>query len=343
MKYTCLSCGVEKSETQFYSNKWSNLWNFSDKKILLCKDCVAKRFDEYRTRYSSDKTALLLCCYVLDIPFYATLFESIVQNNSIFSVGLYMRQLQLGQYQMKTFVTTLMSDELLKSDKDVREEVEAKWSKSDKQNMNFAIATVGYDPFDNCGMTDSDRRYCFNILAGYCDSDGIKDDGHKIQSVVQITQAQLQCRKMDEFINAELLSVHPDDKRVKDLTETKKKLLDSIAKIAQDNNLASAYNKNSSKGASTLSKKMKEMAEDGYEAIKVNLFDVQTCSAIKQIADISMQSILEQLSLHSDDTQKINTELIEVNNKLRTVNDELEEENRMLKNKIVDIELKKKR
>lgn len=244
---------------------------------------------------------------------------------------------------MKTFINTLMSDELLKSDNDIREEVESKWNKSDKQNMNFSISTIGYDPFDNCGMTDSDRKYCFNILAGYCDSSGIKDDGHKIQSVIQITQSQLQCRKLDEFINAELLKPNPDENKIKNLTSTKKQLLDSIAKIAQDNNLSSAYNRNSSKGANTLSQKMKEMAEDGYEQIKTNLFDIKTCGAIKQIADISMQSILEQLSLHSDDTQKINTELIEVNNKLRTVNDELEEENRMLKNKIVDIELKKKR
>ena len=54
-------------------NKWSDLWTYSDKKIPYCKDCVQKRFDTYKTRYESDKTALLICCYVLDIPFYSTL------------------------------------------------------------------------------------------------------------------------------------------------------------------------------------------------------------------------------------------------------------------------------
>jgi len=256
---------------------------------------------------------------------------------------MYSRQiLNNKQYQYKTFVNTLVDGELTKGNKEVRDEIETKWSKADKQNMTYATSIVGYDPFDNCGMTDIDRKYCFNILAGYCDSEGIKEDGHKIQSVVQITQSQLQCRKIDEFINAELLSTNPDENRIKNLATTKKQLLDGIAKIAQDNNLASAYNKNSDSGSNTLSKKMKEIAENGYEAIKVNLFDIQTCSAIKQVADISNQSILDQLSLDSNDYVKMLTEQKELIEKYRKSSEEYEEENRMLKNKIVDIERLKK-
>lgn len=342
LKYTCVCCLKNKKENNFFKSQWTKIWNYSNKRVLICKDCIDNLMNEYSNRYG-EETALKICCAILDIPFYAATYKSIIENNSIFNIGLYIRILNGRQFQYKTFLNSIVDGELFKSEQEIKEEIETKWSKSDKQNMNFAISVVGYDPFDNCGMTDSDRKYCFNILAGYCDSEGIKEDGHKIQSVVQITQSQLQCRKLDEFINAELLSVHPDENRIKNLTATKKQLLDSIAKIAQDNNLSSAYNKNSSKGANTLSEKMKEMALDGYEAIKVNLFDIQTCSAIKQISDISTQSILEQLNLHSDETQKINVELIETNNKLRSTNNELEEENRMLKNKIVDIELKKKR
>lgn len=244
---------------------------------------------------------------------------------------------------MKTFLNTLMSDELKKTDDEVKQEIESKWNKSDKQNMNFVTSTVGYDPFDNCGMTDNDRKYCFNILAGYCDSDGIKDDGHKIQSVVQITQSQLQCRKLDEFINAELLSSHPDETRIKNLTTTKKQLLDSIAKIAQDNNLSSAYNDNSKKGANTLSSKMKEMYQSDFEPIKVNMFDIKTAEAMKQIADLSNQSIMEQLSFDSNDYADMIKEQREMILKYENKQLEIEEENRILKNKIQELENKKKR
>jgi len=251
--------------------------------------------------------------------------------------------MSLGQYQFKTFLNTLVSDELFKTEREVKDQVESKWSKSDKQNMNFAISVVGYDPFDDCGMTQTDRKYCFNILAGYCDSEGIQDDGHKIQSVVQITQSQLQCRKLDEFINAELLSVHPDENRVKHLTATKKQLLDSIAKIAQDNNLSSAYNKNSTAGANTLSNKMKEMLQIGFENAEVNLFDIKTCDAMKQISDLSNCSIMEQLTFDNNDYTEMIKEQREIILKYEDENLEIKEENRILKNQLLDLENKKKR
>lgn len=331
----------EKKESDFFKSQWTKLWNFSNKRVLICKDCISKLMSEYTNRYG-EQTALMICCAILDIPFYATTYQSIIENNSIFNIGLYIRLLNGRQFQYKCFLNSIVEQQLLKTDKEVREEVEAKWSKSDKQNMNYAISVVGYDPFDDCNMTQSDRRYCFNILAGYCDSEGIKEDGHKIQSVVQITQSQLQCRKLDELINTELLSAHADEKRVKELTATKKQLLDSITKTAQDNNLASAYNKNSSKGSNTLSAKMKEMSDDGFEAIKVNLFDIKTCGAIKQIADISNQSILEQITLDANDYTQMIKEQRELIEKYRNSSEEFEEENRMLKNKIADIERSKR-
>lgn len=337
-----MSCINEKPEDDFFKARWTKVWNFSDKRVLFCKDCISKLLTEYTNRYG-EQTALMICCALLDIPFYATLYKSISENNTFFNIGLYCRQLNCGQYQYQNFSNSLVNGECSKTEQQIKEEIETRWSKADKQNMAFAISTVGYDPFDNCGMTDNDRKYCFNMLARYCDCTGIKQDGHKIQSVVQITQAQLQCRKIDEMINTELLTTAPDEKKIKELTGTKKLLLDSIAKIAQDNNLASAYNKNSDSGNSTLTEKLKELEENDYQEIKVNLFDIKTCGAIKQIMDISNQSILDQLTLTEDEKLKM---IAEQKEKLDEINSSLEifeEENRMLKNKILDLENKKRK
>lgn len=341
--YTCLRCGQEKSEDKYFYAKWSKIWNTTNKRACICKECIDELFKEYSQRYESERTALIMCCHYLDIPYYRVLYDSIVENNNFFNVGLYCRQINLGQYQYKSFINTLVDGELAKTDEEAKEEREAKWSRADKQNMSFAISTCGYDPFDNCGMTDADRKYCFNILAGYCDTEGVSQDGHKIQSVIQIVQSQLQCRKLDEFINAELLSPHPDEVRVNKLSSTKKQLLDSIAKIAQDNNLSSAYNQSMTKGANTLSYKMKEMSLNGFDEIKVNLFDIETSEAMKQIADISNRSIMEQLTWDSNDY----TEMIkEQREKILTFQDkiaELEEQNRLLQNQVLTFETKKKR
>lgn len=340
-RYVCQCCGEEKVESNFFSSKWSKVWNITDHKVLFCKDCIQKLFDEFKNRFD-EFTALKICCHYLDVPVYREMYDSIVQNNNFFNVGLYLRQMNLGQFQYKGFEVSMVNGELGKTEDEAKEEREAKWSRADKQNMNYCISVCGYDPFENCGMTDLDRKYCFNILAGYCDSQGVSEDGHKVQSVIQITQSQLQCRKLDEFINAELMSQSPDESRIKNLSTTKKQLLDAIAKIAQDNNISSAYNQNSKKGMNTLSSKMKEIADNGFESIYVNCFDIETCKAMEQIAEISNQAIMNELCLDSSDYSDMVKEqrgmITELDKKAKA----LEEENRILKNHIIDLEAKKK-
>ena len=81
---------------------------------------------------------------------------------------------------------------------------------------------------------------------------------------------------------------------------------------------------------------MKELAADDFKAIQVNVFDIQTCAAMKQIADLSNQSILEQLSLESSDYIEMIKEQREMLGKITAERDELKEENRNLKNKLND-------
>jgi len=340
-RYVCQCCGEEKVESNFFSSKWSKVWNITDHKVLFCKDCIQKLFDEFKNRFD-EFTALKICCHYLDVPVYREMYDSIVQNNNFFNVGLYLRQMNLGQFQYKGFEVSMVNGELGKTEDEAKEEREAKWSRADKQNMNYCISVCGYDPFENCGMTDLDRKYCFNILAGYCDSQGVSEDGHKVQSVIQITNSQLQCRKIDEFINAELMSQSPDESRIKNLSTTKKQLLDAIAKIAQDNNISSAYNQNSSRGANTLSSKMKEIADNGFESIYVNCFDIETCEAMEQIARISNRAIMDELNLDGSDYSDMVKEQRDMITNLDAKYKALEEENRVLKNRIIDLEAKKK-
>lgn len=82
-KFVCHCCGKSKSETEFFTSKWSKVWNDTDKKVLFCKDCVQALMDEYTPRYG-EKTALIICCALLDVPFYGMLYQSIINNNSFF-------------------------------------------------------------------------------------------------------------------------------------------------------------------------------------------------------------------------------------------------------------------
>lgn len=224
----------------------------------------------------------------------------------------------------------------------VEEPPETKWTKKDKQNMKYVISTIGYDPYEDIGLVDADRKYCYNILSGYCDTDGISEDGHKMQGVIEMTMLYCQCKKITETMNIELAKEEPDDAKIQKLTASKTSLLSSIATIAKDNNIASNYNKNSKQGQSSLTSKMKEMAENGYQEIAVNFFDIKTSEAFRQIDEISNNNIANQLTLDNNEYSEIVKEQREMIQKYDVELETLKEENRILKNKIIDLENKKR-
>ena len=143
-------------------------------------------------------------------------------------------------------------------------------------------------------------------------------------------------------MNIELSNDDVDDKKVQKLSSSKSTLLSSIATIAKDNNIASNYNKNSKQGQSSLSSKMKEMADNGFQEIQVNLFDIKTSEAFKQIDKISNENIANQLTLDNSEYSEIVKEQRETLKAQEQKIDELTEENRNLKNKIIDLENRKR-
>lgn len=338
---TCLKCGKEKEEGEFYMNKWSRLYRENNNRVPFCKTCIQGLIDEYTKRYD-EKTALIILCAELDMYYNPDIYDSVVAQNNCFNFGWYLRTLQTSQYQHKSFQNSIVDGEIGKIAK-TKDDIETKWSKKDKQNMNYVISTVGYDPFDNCGMSDDDKKYCYNLLSGYCDIDGIKDDGHKMICCIQMVQNQLQIKKLDEEINKEFGDGMFDEDKMKKLANSKKQLQDGVAKIAQDNNISSKYNDNSKHGKNTLSQKMKDMLADGYESVRVNLFDIKTSEAIKQVADISNKSIMEQLAFDNNDYADMVKKQRELLTELQGKCDEMEEENRNLKNELNDLKSDKKR
>ena len=342
--FTCLCCGTLRPESKFYKNKWSKIWVQNDHVIPICRDCVQNYFNTMKESTKSNELAMKVLCGIMDWPFYASMFAGVVEKHkNDFAPGFYFRNVQMAQYNGKTHIDSFLDGELTKTDDAVRTERETRWTTKDKQNMRYAISVVGYDPFDLDGMTDEDRRYCFNVLAGYCDSDGIRDDSHKRQAAIQATQLSLQCKKLDDAINEELMRKRADESRLRSLSETKTKFISSLSKIAQDNNFSSNYNDSSRAGKNTLSMKMKEMEEDGYQAIKPNLFDIKTCEAMKQIAELSDRSILDQLALDDSEYASMVGEQRQMIASLTARAEAAEEESRMLKNRIIDMENAKKR
>ena len=86
---------------------------------------------------------------------------------------------------------------------------------------------------------------------------------------------------------------------------------------------------------------MKEMERNDFQEIKVNLFDIKTSEAFRQIDEISISNIAKQLTLTDSEFGEIIKEQLMQITEYKSSIDELKEENRLLKNKIIELETKK--
>lgn len=371
-KKQCTCCHEEKNLTQFYISK-SPLFSI-DERVPICKGCtISSSLNQDGTINEIELNKMLR---TIDKPYYKDSIESAVMqfkkehsyvdDEEIIYHGkellqIYFKLIAMRQDRNKSYSDSekdnfihQSSNTSSKTKKNISnkysdiptiieenshdENKNIVWSEKDIQNMNYVISMIGYNPFEDVGLDDSDKKYCFNILSGYCDTDGITDDGNKMQGVIEITMMYCQCKKITETMNIELSKKDPDDAKISKLTSAKSSMLSSISTIAKDNNIASNYNKNSKQGQSSLTSKMKEMAENKFKEIEVNLFDIKTAEAFKQIDKISNENISNQLTLDSNEYGEIIKEQREMIGELNSELEFIKEENRNLKNKIIDLE-----
>ncbi len=240
----------------------------------------------------------------------------------------------MRQYKKQPFWDSMLEDENRRASIEKPPIIQTIWNNNDKRNKKHVLESVGYDPFEGQSMSDADVKYCFNILADFCDIDGIQSDAHKMQSVIELTNLHLQVHKIDRWISQESLKANLDQKAISEFTKTKKNLIDTIAQISKDNGIGSQYNSANSKGKGTLTGKMKEMDDEKLIESKVNKFDIKTCEAMQQISDINTKSILTQLELDDSDYAKMLANSRQERSRLESENDQLREEVRNLKNKL---------
>lgn len=374
----CTRCHEEKKLTDFYSSN-SPLFSI-DKRVPLCKKCIQELC--LNDDGEIDEVELNKTLRIIDKPYFkdslASSYQQFLREHSYVEeedvkkygdkvLGLYFKNIMLRQDKDKSYedsekegfihhnsnTTISEKEKIIQKYSDIQEQKntkqnnrksdgDTKWTKEDKQNMKYVISKLGYDPFESVGLDDFDRKYCFNLLSGYFDTPGILEDGHKKQCVIEITMSYCQCRKITEELNLELSRSDSNEKKVASLTSAKSSLLSSIATIAKDNNISSNYNKNSSQGQDSISSMMKEMEKNGFEEIKVNLFDIKTSEAFKQIDAISNENIANQLTLDASEYSDMVKEQREMIKNFESELEQLKEENRNLKNKVIYLESSKR-
>jgi hypothetical protein len=281
--------------------------------------------------------ALYFLCRLLDVYFESTLYYTAEQqaNNSGSSIfAIYLQKCNsLPQYSQKTFSESAPLD--YEANKNIFEtEMKLDTSDLDRRNQEDVIRMVGYDPFEN--ENPADKKGLYNTLVDFLDESTL-EDSFKLPTVIEIVKSFNQIDKINQalaIMTADIGNVANSVGGVKSLFEAKDKMYRALLALAKDNGISVNHANNKSKGAGTLSGIIKQLQEKGFMEVEVNLFDIETCEGMKQVADISNQSILKQLQFDENDYTFMLNEQRALLQEIQNKNIILEEENRLLKIKI---------
>jgi len=341
--YKCPSCGTKykDQEKNFYKSS-SILIRGNNNRMVICKKCIIDLYSYLVDKYEDTKIALYFLCRLTDTYFDANLYPSVAQqatnSNSNIS-GIYFQKINsLPQYMSKTFfdsthIETDSNNNVFKINASKNSE---DLSESDIRNKDDVIRMLGYNPFEN--ENPLDNKYLFNTLVDFLDEATLEDSLKSIV-VVEIVKSFNQIDKINQalaLMTADISNVSSQVGGVKSLITAKKEIYSSILSMAKDNGISVNHNNNRSKGGNTLNGIVRKLNEIGMDAAEINLFDLQTCDAMKQIADLSNRSILDQLMLDENDYSDMIAQQNQMIQNLNTNLNKAEESNRLLK-----IELKK--
>jgi hypothetical protein len=332
--FKCVCCGQEKEQEKNFYKTASILMKNNNNRMIVCKQCVIDLYAYLVNKYDDCKVALYFLCRLLDVYFESTLYYSAEQqaNNSESNIAqIYFQKVNsLPQYFGKTFFESAPLDSNVNTNI-FETEIELELNIDDKRNKEDVIRMVGYDPFEN--ENPPDKRYLYNTLVDYLDESTL-EDSFKLATCIEIVKSFNQIDKINQalaLITSDINNIQSQTGGVKTLVESKEKIYRSVLAMAKDNGISVNHNNNKSKGGNTLNGIVKKLNEIGLSTAEVNLFDLETCEAMKQIADFSNKSIMEQLIWDENDYTDIITQQRELIKKIDDELIKLKEDNRLLK------------
>lgn len=356
-KIKCSRCHKIKPVSNFYS---SNNEKYKETGTLpYCKECCKDKITTVTGAVS--KASFINLMKDLNKPFIVSLYQDVKRDDINKVIGNYIKKLNINkEYKNATYkdsvITSKKSQETIIEGKEQKEDINDEEDIKNENNISEkelkikkelltesekskqdCIKFLGYDPFKN--ELEEDKPILYNSLISYLDS-STQEDSFKQPVVVQIVKTFNQINRIDQGISEALSDtdkIISNEKSIKSLVASKRSLLVSILASAKDNGISVNYNNNKSQGGNTLNGILKKLEEIGLIAAQLNLFDIHTNKAMKQVADISNRSILDQLMLDENDSKDMLVQQNQLINNLQQKLDVLQEENRKLK-----IELKSK-
>lgn len=349
----CTMCGKHKPKNQFYVS--------SDTLITsgithICKKCaynIACRVYETGEAQEPTKASVMQALEYIDKPFLNKLWDSSYfevhnENIKITKTNIwtaYIKNVQMPQYnsmrwkdgdifkgnallgKLDAALPSIMEEEEYEKERRARIEVQQEC----ETNRKDVIKAIGYDPFENYPNQD-DKPMLYGSLISFIDEDA-KQDGMKMRAIIQIVQTFNQIEKINDTLNKyvnDAADLHNNIGSLDKLTGVVDKLVRSANALAKDNGISVNHNNNKSKGANTLSGKIKKLNEIGFRDAKINTFDIATCEGMLQVAELSEEARHKQIGYDENIAQEIKDIKVELVEKLQKERDAALESLRLL-------------
>lgn len=327
----CNRCNKSKEKNTNYYNTANKIYE-NIGKLPICKLCLKKMVDY------SNIDSVYAVLQQFDIMFHIEYWEK-AEKSRMDTFGRYISMAN----SLPQFIDTGWRDSVFKAKTQPIKTVESvKYENTveviDKETVvvvnhrdrDDVIRMLGYDPFEY--ENPRDKNHLYNRLIDFLDESTL-EDGFKLQAAIEIVIGFNQVDK----INQAITSITEDPSKltansgIKALIDSKKNILASLIKLAEENGISVKHNNQKSKGAGTLTGIIKTLQEKGIEEGELNLFDIETAQGMRQVADISHQSIMKQLQFDENDYTSMIMEQKELIEKLDEKVIQLEEENRLIK------------
>ena len=350
-KYLCPYCNKEKKKSEFYMS--------SDPMVLtgittMCKDCarkIAMNWDERSQTYGTcTKTSIQNALIRLDKPFLNKLWDSSYlewadgstkkQRTTIWDA--YIKNIGMVQYRgmrwqdsdiFDVYVEKAKAAAKIELDKEDRLP-DANFTEVDeeyKTNRRDVIRMTGYDPFANY-PAEEDKPMLYAQVVSFIDEE-TKNDGMKMNAVIQIVKSFNQISKINDAIDelsSDTMKLNNNNGTIKQLADTVSKLLSGANALAKDNGISVNFNNSKSKGQNTLTGKMKELDLIGFRDAKINMYDIDYCAGMQQVANISCKAQVDQIGYDENVMNEISNIRREIVDSLQKERDKAVERARRL-------------
>lgn len=355
----CNYCKETKKMTDFYISK--NPLHAADERVPICKDCVMKAsLNEDGTINDLEFNKVLRD---IQRPYYKDLIESAIESfkreHSYIEeekvkyygkelLSIYFRCIAMRQDRAKSYedsekdgfihqnnnMPKTARERIAQKYADINEnpdieeaETKIRWSKVDKQNRDYVIEAIGYDPF--LDYPEEDRRFLFNQMLPYLEDDDNIEDAYKLSQILQIVNNNKQIHVCDKKIaNLDPLK---DANDIKTLNAIKKDLVISNDKIAKENEISVKNRSNKDVGKSTLTYLMRDLRERDFDRAEADYYDQLRGEGTQWAISVSQKAILDHCLFDENDKKEVyETQLKLINDLYKEVDDKKEQIRQLL-------------